>query len=69
VQVKFSPDGRWVLSSGKDGSFNIWDLTSSRLLHSFTLPKNVHITSFEFNPQEVLLAAATTERLVSEAMR
>ena len=52
------------MSSGKDGSFKVWDLTSSRLMHSFALPKSVHVTSFQFNPEEFLLAAATTERLV-----
>jgi katanin p80 WD40 repeat-containing subunit B1 len=48
--VRFSPDGRWVASSGKDGSLLIWDLIAGKLLNTIDFGP-VHATSFEFNPR------------------
>uniref|UniRef100_A0A452YEP2 Uncharacterized protein n=1 Tax=Aegilops tauschii subsp. strangulata TaxID=200361 RepID=A0A452YEP2_AEGTS len=31
--LRFTPDGRWIVSGGADSSVKIWDLTAGKLLH------------------------------------
>ena len=63
--VKFSPDGRWVASSSKDGYLHIWDIVAGKNFHSFKNGPLAHVTSFEFNPAELILAAVTLTRYES----
>jgi katanin p80 WD40 repeat-containing subunit B1 len=62
--TRFSPDGRWIASSGKDGQLLLWDLVAGKLLHTMKLQQNAHLTTFEFNPCEFLLAGASSNRSV-----
>lgn len=62
--VRFSPDGRWVASSAKDGQLHIWDIVAGKNLQSFKSGPSTHVTTFEFNPVELLLAAVTSSRTV-----
>ncbi|CAH1443076.1 unnamed protein product [Lactuca virosa] len=56
--IKFTPDGRWVVSGGLDNVVKIWDLTAGKLLHEG------HIKSMDFHPIEFLLATGSSDRTV-----
>jgi hypothetical protein len=62
--VRFSPDGRWVASSSKDGQLHIWDIVAGKNLQSFKSGPSTHVTTFEFNPLALMLAAVTSSRTV-----
>jgi len=90
--ARFSPDGAWCATSGKDGVLTLWDLRMKevspnhgmdkstkqqhgviadgqscywfpKVLHKFQVPKSA-IQTFEFHPTELIVAAATSERVV-----
>eukprot|EP01034_Spumella_vulgaris_P022747 gene22747-28905_t len=61
--VRFSPDGQWVASSSKDGQMLFWDLVAGKLLNNLKFQPN-YVTSFEFNPTELSMAAITSARTV-----
>jgi katanin p80 WD40 repeat-containing subunit B1 len=42
--VRFSPDGRWVASSGKDGQFLVWDLVAGQFQLQLQLQCRVHVS-------------------------
>jgi len=57
--VKFSPDGKWLVSGEQNGSIKIWDIVAGKLLHQM----NAHdapVQTFEFHPSEFLLASVST---------
>ncbi|XP_062161285.1 katanin p80 WD40 repeat-containing subunit B1 homolog KTN80.1-like isoform X2 [Alnus glutinosa] len=61
--IKFSPDGRWVVSGGFDNVVKVWDLTAGKLLHDFKFHEG-HIRSIDFHPLEFLLATGSADRTV-----
>ncbi|XP_039686177.1 katanin p80 WD40 repeat-containing subunit B1 homolog KTN80.2 isoform X2 [Medicago truncatula] len=61
--IKFTPDGRWVVSGGFDNVVKVWDLTAGKLLHDFNFHDG-HITSLDFHPLEFLLATGSADRTV-----
>eukprot|EP01032_Pedospumella_encystans_P017263 gene17263-19682_t len=62
--VRFSPDGKWVASASKDGQMRLWDLVAGKLISSIKLQQPTFVRTFEFNPAEFTLAAATSMRTV-----
>jgi len=62
--VRFSPDGKWVASASKDGQMRLWDLVAGKLINSIKLQQPTFVRTFEFNPAEFTLAAATSMRTV-----
>ncbi|XP_057499373.1 katanin p80 WD40 repeat-containing subunit B1 homolog KTN80.2-like isoform X2 [Actinidia eriantha] len=61
--IKFTPDGRWVVSGGFDNAVKVWDLTAGKLLHDFKFHEG-HIHSLDFHPLEFLLATGSADRTV-----
>ncbi|XP_028767626.1 katanin p80 WD40 repeat-containing subunit B1 homolog isoform X2 [Neltuma alba] len=61
--IKFTPDGRWVVSGGFDNAVKVWDLTAGKLLHDFGFHEG-HIRSIDFHPLEFLLATGSADRTV-----
>ncbi|XP_021294027.1 katanin p80 WD40 repeat-containing subunit B1 homolog isoform X3 [Herrania umbratica] len=61
--IRFTPDGRWVVSGGFDNVVKVWDLTAGKLLHDFKFHEG-HIRSIDFHPLEFLLATGSADRTV-----
>jgi katanin p80 WD40 repeat-containing subunit B1 len=61
--VKFSPDGKWVLSGGQDGRIKLWDLTAGKLLKELPCHDGP-VTCIEFHPNELLVATGSADRSV-----
>ncbi|KAA3677805.1 katanin p80 WD40 repeat-containing subunit B1 [Paragonimus westermani] len=61
--VRFSPDGKWVVSSGEDGVVKLWDLSAGRQLAELT-GHTGPVTAVAFHPTVLLLATASTDRTV-----
>ncbi|XP_011043253.1 PREDICTED: katanin p80 WD40 repeat-containing subunit B1 homolog isoform X2 [Populus euphratica] len=61
--IRFTPDGRWVVSGGCDNVVKVWDLTAGKLLHDFKFHEG-HIRSIDFHPLEFLLATGSADRTV-----
>ncbi|KAF2303405.1 hypothetical protein GH714_018002 [Hevea brasiliensis] len=61
--IRFTPDGRWVVSGGLDNVVKVWDLTAGKLLHDFKFHEG-HIRSIDFHPLEFLLATGSADRTV-----
>jgi katanin p80 WD40 repeat-containing subunit B1 len=61
--VKFSPDGKWIVSGDQEGLLRIWDLTAGKLIHEFKDHTNA-ITKVRFHPNEYFLASSSADRTV-----
>ncbi|KAF3570301.1 hypothetical protein F2Q69_00063574 [Brassica cretica] len=61
--VKFTPDGRWLLSGGLDNVVKVWDITAGKLLHEFKFHDGP-IRSLDSHPLEFLLATGSADRTV-----
>ncbi|XP_069510395.1 katanin p80 WD40 repeat-containing subunit B1 isoform X2 [Ambystoma mexicanum] len=61
--LRFSPDGKWLASSGDDHTVKLWDLTAGKMMAEFaehTGPVNI----VEFHPNEYLLASGSSDRTI-----
>ncbi|XP_039019727.1 katanin p80 WD40 repeat-containing subunit B1 homolog KTN80.1-like isoform X2 [Hibiscus syriacus] len=61
--IRFTPDGRWVVSGGFDNVVKVWDLTAGKLLNEFKFHEG-HISSLDFHPLEFLLATGSADGTV-----
>ncbi|KAA3468016.1 katanin p80 WD40 repeat-containing subunit B1-like protein isoform X1 [Gossypium australe] len=61
--MRFTPDGRWVVSGGEDNIVKVWDLTAGKLLHQFKDHEG-QIQCLDFHPHEFLLATGSADRTV-----
>jgi WD40 repeat protein len=62
----FSPDGRYIFSSGLDGALKIWDARNMRLVHSLIAhsPGN-RWPCFSINPQSHIVVTSGSDSILS----
>ena len=58
LNANFSPDDRWMVSDGPDGTFLVWDTTSGQVVRQMTMDLNPGYISLAFSPDGKTLAAA-----------
>lgn len=56
----FSEDGKWLLSSGMDGSLRIWDVILARQIDAIHV--DVSITALSLSPNMDVLATAHVDQ-------
>lgn len=61
--VRFSPDGKWVVSGDEAGEIRLWDVTAGKMLQRFTLHEGA-VTGLHFHPSEYLLGSSSADRTV-----
>eukprot|EP00850_Spirogloea_muscicola_P000151 SM000001S04553 [mRNA] locus=s1:963523:968225:+ [translate_table: standard] len=62
--VKFSPDGAWVVSGGRNGCIKVWSLQAGRLMHSLVSGGSgtqKAVVCLEYHPEECLLATGSAD--------
>eukprot|EP00850_Spirogloea_muscicola_P017952 SM000159S01783 [mRNA] locus=s159:183873:188645:+ [translate_table: standard] len=62
--VKFSPDGAWVVSGGRNGCIKVWSLQAGRLMHSLVSGGSAThkaVVCLEYHPEECLLATGSAD--------
>lgn len=57
--LRFSPDGKQVVTSGLDGQLVLWDLADGKRLHQWTLPENVANAAFASDSRHLAVALTT----------
>jgi WD40 repeat protein len=63
--VAFSPDGRWLASSGTDGIVRVWDVATRKLQHAYRMQERANrVWALAFSPDGRTLAAAQQEGTV-----
>lgn len=60
--MAFSPNGRMLVSSSRDGTIRLWNTESWTQAYSFVAPKNYVVNSAAFSPDGRLLAAGFSKR-------
>jgi WD40 repeat protein len=64
TDIVFSPDGKMLATSSRDGTAKLWDVASGRLLHIFDIDKNTFedssAWSVAFSPDGNTLATGTS---------
>ncbi|CAG0883822.1 unnamed protein product [Cyprideis torosa] len=61
TDLAFSPDGRWLVTAGRDRKVSVWDVVSGHLLDSFFTPSPC--TSLSFSPTSEFLATCHDNEL------
>lgn len=60
----FSPDGRWVLSGGKDRSARLWETSTGKLVRVFApLPQEIRCVGFTPGGRQVVMGSGVTVRM------
>eukprot|EP00762_Andalucia_godoyi_P005359 ANDGO_06725.mRNA.1 Katanin p80 WD40 repeat-containing subunit B1 homolog len=60
--VRFTPDGRWIVSGAEDGAVRVWDLAAGKCLAEFASGHSNTVTCIDFHPQEFLMVTGGADR-------
>ncbi|VDO89606.1 unnamed protein product, partial [Schistosoma mattheei] len=61
--IRFSPDGKWIVSAGEDGIIKLWDLSAGRQLAEL-VGHTGPVVAVTFHPTVLLLATASADHTV-----
>ena len=61
--VKFTPDGKWIVSGGDDGTVKIYDLMAGKMFKKLQTHRS-SVTCIDFHPSEFLVATGSADRTV-----
>eukprot|EP01138_Halocafeteria_seosinensis_P015288 gb/GECG01015604.1/.p1 GENE.gb/GECG01015604.1/~~gb/GECG01015604.1/.p1 ORF type:complete len:734 (+),score=92.48 gb/GECG01015604.1/:1-2202(+) len=61
--VRFSPDGRWLVTGSGDCQLKVWDLTKGEIVHTFRNHR-APVQTICFHPTEFVLASADTSGVI-----
>jgi katanin p80 WD40 repeat-containing subunit B1 len=62
--VRFSPDGRLLVSGGEDGVVKVWDIIAGKLICDFQHHTGP-VVSLDFHPNEFLMASGSADGAVT----
>lgn len=65
LDVAFSPDGRWLISSGADGMLRVWELSSATLSSEIEVSSNGWLQAITVSPNRELIATGGNDALVN----
>jgi WD40 repeat protein len=65
LDVAFSPDGRWLISSGADGMLRVWELSSATLSSEIEVSSNGWLQAITVSPNGELIATGGNDALVN----
>ncbi len=65
LDVAFSPDGRWLVSSGADGMLRVWELSSATLSSETEVSSNSWLQAITISPNGELIATGGNDDLVT----
>lgn len=61
--MKFSPDGKWIVTGSEDGTVKMWDLGTSKVIQEFKQHTS-GVSCLQFHPCEFLLATGSSDKTV-----
>ncbi|KAL9644745.1 hypothetical protein ABK040_012399 [Willaertia magna] len=61
--LKFTPDGKWIVSGGEDGLLRVYDIAAGKFLSSLQAHKSV-VSAIDFHPSEFLVATGSMDKTI-----
>lgn len=63
ASVKFSPDGKWIASSGADSSVRIWEVDTGKCVHVL-MGHLAGVSTISWAPEGGLLASGGDDKVI-----
>ncbi|KAF0981176.1 hypothetical protein FDP41_012964 [Naegleria fowleri] len=61
--LRFTPDGKWIVAGGEDGTIKIYDITTGKKFGQIQSHRST-VTTIDFHPSEFYLATGSADRTV-----
>jgi WD40 repeat protein len=62
ISISYSPDGKYLVGSSKDGFINLWDIASLSVIKNLDIINPDEIITVSYSPNGKQLAAASTDK-------